>query len=79
LVSGLKVSPQNANLIYTGSLDQTIKLWDLRTGSVQKPASTFTETTTGKMINGKRGKPLTAFDVNCDDRFLAAGTEQVQF
>lgn len=73
--SGVKVSPRNANLFYTGSLDQTLKLWDLRTGSVQKPVSVFHEERAA--LNFGKEKPLTTFDVNCDDRFIAAGTEQV--
>ena len=76
LNSGVKVSPQNVNLVYTGSLDQTIKLWDLRTGPSLKPVVTFAEEKTSRP--GKE-KPLTAFDVNCADRFIAAGTEQVPF
>ena len=55
-------------------------MWDLRETAAQKPVLTFMETAAaGKMINGKRGKPLTAFDVNCSDQFIAAGTEQVRF
>ena len=76
--SGVKVSPQNDNLVYTASLDQTIKLWDLRSGPSLKPVLTFAEEKTSNSRPGKE-KPLTAFDVNCADRFIAAGTEQVLF
>lgn len=73
-ILGVKISPQNVNLVYTGSLDQTIKLWDLRNGSSLKPVLTFAEE---KTTGHKKEKPLTTFDVNCSDMFIAAGTEQV--
>jgi WD40 repeat protein len=72
--TGVKIDPQNGNLVYSGSLDATIKLWDLRSNTVNKPVATFEEAKDG----GKsQPKPFTAFDVNCAGMFIAAGTEQV--
>ena len=84
-LSGVRFSPKNDHLLYTCSPQECIKLWDLR--DYAKPARTFVDTSTqnGKAGNGHTGedintypkKPLIAFDVNIEDKFLAGGTEEV--
>jgi WD40 repeat protein len=71
-VTGVVSSPLNDNLIYTGT-SEAVKLWDLRT-STSKSVHQFEATFEGQQ---RKKKPLTAFDVNKDDLFLASGTEVV--
>lgn len=56
-----------SSIVYTGSEDGTIKLWDLRL--TQKCVSIFKDDTDTSL------KPLSCFDVSCDGRFLVAGTD----
>ncbi|XP_018909071.2 WD repeat-containing protein 89 isoform X1 [Bemisia tabaci] len=70
-VSNVRISSQNTNLVFSGSLDGTIKLWDLRRSS--KCVKTFQDDTRGD----DKLKPITSFDINCDNRVLCAGTELV--
>lgn len=58
---------QLSSIVYTGSEDGTIKLWDLRLK--EKCVSVFKDDTDAEL------KPLSCFDVSCDGRFLVAGTE----
>ncbi|XP_027854042.2 WD repeat-containing protein 89 [Aphis gossypii] len=60
-------STQLSSIVYTGSEDGTIKLWDLRLK--EKCVSVFKDDTDAEL------KPLSCFDVSCDGRFLVAGTE----
>ena len=50
--------------LFTASEDHTLKRWDLRTAGSTGPVQTF-----------KYSKPLTAFDLNCNDTMAIAGTE----
>lgn len=84
-LSGVKFSPVDVNLVYTCSPQECVKLWDLR--DYRTPARTFVDASTenGKPRSNQNGhantflpkKPLICFDVNTNDKFLAAGTEQV--
>ncbi|KAL0279052.1 UNVERIFIED_CONTAM: hypothetical protein PYX00_000692 [Menopon gallinae] len=65
-ISNVRISQKSENLVYTASLDGRIKLWDLRKENCVKEL---------KDENGI--KPLTCFDVSCDDRLICAGTELV--
>ncbi|XP_050419901.1 WD repeat-containing protein 89 [Adelges cooleyi] len=57
----------DSSIVFTGSEDGTIKLWDLRTK--EKCSSIYKDDTDQSL------KPLSCFDVSCDGRFLVAGTE----
>lgn len=65
-VTGLRFCPTNPNILYSSSLDYTIKLRDLRTNK-------FEQTYTHKDEEGK-GKQFTCLDVNCSGEFLCSGT-----
>nr|XP_023017107.1 WD repeat-containing protein 89 [Leptinotarsa decemlineata] len=65
-----RFSSGNNNLIYTGASDGVVKLWDIRTPN--KSVINFTDTT---VENGKDQKPFNCFDISCNDRLLAAGTD----
>lgn len=65
-ITNVRISKKSENLVYTASLDGRIKLWDLRKENSVKEL---------KDENGI--KPLTCFDVSCDERIICAGTELV--
>ena len=75
-LSGIKFSPSNINYLYTVSPQDCIKLWDLR--DYKSPARSFIDSSTPSQ-NGTAipKKPMLCFDVNRNDEFIAAGTEQV--
>jgi len=84
-LTGLRFSPQNESLVYTASSLDSVKLWDLRSGT-DKPAKVFMDTSLAdsgpEKGGGRRGghvekKSVISFDVSSDDAFLAAGTAQV--
>lgn len=56
-----------SSIVYTGSEDGTIKLWDLRLR--EKCVSIFKDDSDSTL------KPLSCFDVSCNGRFLVAGTD----
>ncbi|XP_063238947.1 WD repeat-containing protein 89 isoform X2 [Bacillus rossius redtenbacheri] len=70
---GATFSPKNDNLLYTCSMDGTVKLWDLRTDLT----SCKTEFKDGTYGATGAPKPLTSFDVAPDDRFVCAGSQLV--
>ena len=65
-ITNIRFSPKQENLLYTSSLDGRIKLWDLRREHCVK-----------ELKDESGEKPLTCFDVSCDDRYICAGTELV--
>lgn len=69
-IIGVKFSPVNNNILYSGSTEGYIKSWDLRTP--EKPAIEFKDTS---IDNTDKVKPLICFDVASNDRILSAGTE----
>ena len=78
-LSGIKFSPENVNYLYTCSPQECIKLWDLR--DYKSPARSFIDCSTpsenGNTNTAIPKKPMICFDVNRNDKFIAAGTEQV--
>lgn len=72
VITGLKFVSDNENLFYSGSLDGTIKLWDMRTKT--KPSIIFKDDTDDK----EKLKPINCFDVSCDNKFICAGTPLVE-
>lgn len=68
-VVSVRFAPDNENLIYTGSQNEFIRLWDLRqSGDCVKH---FKDTSS----EAGSEKPLLSFDISCDGRFLSGGTE----
>ena len=66
----VKFSSKDDQLVYTCSSEEPVKLWDLR--DTKSPAKVFKDES-----ETDHKKPLISMDVNCEDMFLAAGTEQV--
>ena len=64
-----KFSPVHPDLFYIGT-NQCIHLWDSRTDSSEA-------TYDFKSIENKAPKPLISFDINCQDKYLSAGTEVI--
>ena len=62
-----KFSPVHPELFYIGT-NQCIQLWDSRTDSSEA-------TYDFKTIETKAPKPMISFDINCQDKYLSAGTE----
>ena len=62
-----KFSPVHPDLFYVGT-NQCVQLWDLRTDSLEVTYDL-------KSVENKAPKPLISFDVNCQDKYLSAGTE----
>lgn len=69
-VVNVKFCTTDNNLLYTGSTDGCIKLWDLR-----DPLKNVVEFTDSSANNSNQVKPLTCFDVSPNNRVLCAGTE----
>lgn len=65
-ITNVRFSWKNENLVLTSSLDGRIKLWDLRR-----------ENSVKELKDESGVKPLTCFDLSCDDQFVCAGTELV--
>ncbi|KAK6630663.1 hypothetical protein RUM43_014648 [Polyplax serrata] len=63
-ISNVRFSPKSDNVVYTGSLDGRIRIWDLRRQNCVRELKDETGM-----------KPLSCFDVSFDDRFICAGTE----
>jgi len=67
----IKFSESQNKLLYTGSEDGYIKLWDLRTDTTT-PVAKFSDSSDEGQI-----KPLRSFDVDSSDRVLCAGSELI--
>ncbi|XP_071958553.1 WD repeat-containing protein 89-like isoform X3 [Antedon mediterranea] len=66
-ITGVRFSPCNPNVLYSCSMDGTIRGWDMRSKR-NKAQQIFT---------GYEGNVFTSFDVNCTDSVICAGTEKV--
>lgn len=67
-IVGVKFSPNSRNILYTATNDGQISACDLRAKG--KVVAKFIDSTE----DGKT-KPLASFDISCDDRLIAGGTE----
>jgi len=71
-------SKTEPHLLFTSSIDCTIKMWDLR--GPDRAALVFSDTSDKSLHTGPpldQSKPLLCFDTSCDNLVLCAGTEQV--
>lgn len=67
VLSGVRFSHTNSNLVFSACSDATVKLWDARvsgTGAAQE-------------YNGYPSNVFISFDVSCNDLIVCAGTEKV--
>ncbi|XP_066965156.1 WD repeat-containing protein 89 [Macrobrachium rosenbergii] len=71
-VTGIRYSPTDNNLLWTSSLDGTLKIWDVRTGQCEKTLETKSDDEKSCI------KPLTSFDVSLNERIVCAGTELIE-
>ncbi|PSN36389.1 WD repeat-containing protein 89 [Blattella germanica] len=70
-ISNIKFCPTDSHLVYSSSLDGTIKLWDTRLDN--NIVKEFKDDSEGN----DQLKPLTDFDVSHNNRFISAGTELI--
>lgn len=83
VLTGVVFSKKSDQIVYTcASGEDSVNMWDLRQESSgnRKPTKSFVDSSSvsagGSGRSGKK-KPILSMDVNCEDTFLAAGTEQV--
>lgn len=67
VLSGIRFSHSNNNLLFSACSDATVKLWDVR-ASGSEPAQIF---------NGYPTNVFISFDISCNDLVLCAGTEKI--
>lgn len=72
VITDVKLSVEDPQIFYTGSLDGTIKLWDTRTPA--KPALIFQDNSDGDA----NLKPISCFDVSADQKFVCGGSPLVE-
>lgn len=72
VITDVKIVAEGEQKFYTGSLDGTIKLWDLRTPA--SPALIFKDDSDGDA----NLKPISCFDVSSDQKFVCGGTPLVE-
>ncbi|XP_013391356.1 WD repeat-containing protein 89-like isoform X1 [Lingula anatina] len=68
-VTGVKFGKTNTDLLYTSSLDGTVRCWDIRS-NLKQPVQSFT------VPESLPKAKLCCLDISCDDGILCAGTEQ---
>lgn len=68
-ITGVKFSHDN-NLVYSSSLDGTIKVFDLRSNACIKEFK-------DDLVEPTKLKPLNCFDISNDENFICAGTEVI--
>ncbi|XP_068110366.1 WD repeat-containing protein 89 isoform X2 [Hyperolius riggenbachi] len=67
VLSGVRFSHSNSNLLFSACSDATVKLWDVRV-SGSEAAQEF---------NGYPSNVFISFDISCDDLVVCAGTEKI--
>ncbi|CAG0882137.1 unnamed protein product [Darwinula stevensoni] len=74
VITGVKFCNTRPQVLLTGGREGSLRLWDLRT----KPYSCIHTYSGNEMTrNPGRTKHITCFDLDCQDRILCAGTEQL--
>ncbi|XP_051162090.1 WD repeat-containing protein 89 [Leptopilina boulardi] len=69
-IVGIKFSPTSRNIIYTATADGYVRMFDLRLK--EKLVLEIKDD-----VKGSKPKPLASFDISCDERLLAGGTELI--
>ncbi|CAI9623343.1 unnamed protein product [Staurois parvus] len=67
LLSGVRFSHSNSNLLFSACSDATVKLWDVRVSGAEAV----------QIFNGYPCNVFISFDISCNDLVLCAGTEKV--
>uniref|UniRef100_A0A0P4WYE8 WD repeat-containing protein 89 n=1 Tax=Scylla olivacea TaxID=85551 RepID=A0A0P4WYE8_SCYOL len=70
-ITGIKFSRSDSNILWTSSVDGSIKMWDLQSGQCEKELQGKTETS---LVS----KPISCFDISNNERILCGGTELVE-
>lgn len=70
-ITGIKFSQSDSNILWTSSIDSSIKMWDLRSSQCEKEFQ-------GKSETSVNSKPITCFDISNNERILCGGTELVE-
>lgn len=69
-ITGIKVCPDDNNLIFTSSMDGTVKMWDVRLNK------NFVHQYQDSSEGDNKLKPLTSFDISPKKPLIVAGSEQ---
>lgn len=67
-ITTIKFSRSDSNVLWTSSVDGSIKMWDLRSSQCEKELQGKTETSSVS-------KPILSFDISNNERILCGGTE----
>ncbi|KAM9293938.1 WD repeat-containing protein 89 [Gastrophryne carolinensis] len=68
VLSGVRFSHSNNNLLFSACSDSTVKLWDVRAPSTEAV----------QIFNGYPSNVFISFDISCNDLVVCAGTEKVE-
>ncbi|XP_064420836.1 WD repeat-containing protein 89 isoform X1 [Latimeria chalumnae] len=68
LITGVRFAQTGGSLLFSASLDGTVKCWDVRSS---RPDAIQT-------FKGYPSNVFTSFDINCDDVIICGGTEKVE-
>ncbi|XP_044264408.1 WD repeat-containing protein 89 isoform X1 [Tribolium madens] len=68
VITEIKFSTENSNLLYSGSCDGTVRLWDIR--APKRSSVQFKDTT----VMDVKNKSFNCFDISPNNKLLAAGT-----
>ncbi|KAM5129690.1 WD repeat-containing protein 89 [Mantella aurantiaca] len=68
VLSGVRFSHSNNNLLFSACSDATVKLWDVRTSGLEA----------AQIFNGYPSNVFISFDISGNDLVVCAGTEKVE-
>ncbi|XP_069494339.1 WD repeat-containing protein 89 isoform X2 [Ambystoma mexicanum] len=68
LLNGIRFARTSENLLFSASVDGTVKSWDTRLSSSE----------TAQLFKGFPSNVFTSFDISCNDTLVCAGTEKTE-